>query len=397
MTASPTLLHRHRRAGHQRPRRDGPLGLVRDAALRDRGRPRRLGRPGRARRRPPTRPYDVGGRAVIPGFVDSHSPPGLRRRPGAEFAARMTGERLRRRRHPHHRRGHPRRHRRAAHRQRRPARRRDAAPGHHHGRDQERLRADRPRRGAQPRGRPRSSPRRPRSSAPTSSREGTHAPRTYVDLVTGPMLDAGRAVRPVDRRVLRARRLRRRPGARGPRGRCGARACAGGCTPTSSGRGRACSWPASSAWSRSTTAPTSPTPTSTALRDSGTVATLLPGVEFSTRSPYPDARRLLDAGVQRRARQRLQPGLVLHLVDAAVHRAGRPRDGDDPGRGAVGRDRSAVRRALDRDDVGRARAPAPRADLVVLEAPSYLHLAYRPGVPLARETFLRGRQLVGAG
>ena len=34
-----------------------------------------------------------------------------------------------------------------------------------------------------------------------------------------------------------------------------------------------------------------------ALADSGTIATVLPGVEFSTRQPYPDARRLLDAGV----------------------------------------------------------------------------------------------------
>src|SRR5260221_6882922 len=33
-----------------------------------------------------------------------------------------------------------------------------------------------------------------------------------------------------------------------------------------------------------------------ALASSATVATLLPGVEFSTRHPYPDARRLLDAG-----------------------------------------------------------------------------------------------------
>src|SRR5215469_16852292 len=33
-----------------------------------------------------------------------------------------------------------------------------------------------------------------------------------------------------------------------------------------------------------------------ALVGSGTVATLLPGVEFSTRQPYPDARGLLDAG-----------------------------------------------------------------------------------------------------
>jgi imidazolonepropionase len=37
--------------------------------------------------------------------------------------------------------------------------------------------------------------------------------------------------------------------------------------------------------------------------------------------------------------------------------------------------------ALRRDDVGVLR-PGARADLAVLDAPSYLHLAYRPGVPL---------------
>ena len=66
-----------------------------------------------------------------------------------------------------------------------------------------------------------------------------------------------------------------------------------------------------------------------ALAESGTIATLLPGVEFSTRHPYPDAR---DADRRRRAgrdRQRLQPRLLLHLLDGAVHRARRPRDADD--------------------------------------------------------------------
>ena len=66
-----------------------------------------------------------------------------------------------------------------------------------------------------------------------------------------------------------------------------------------------------------------------ALADSGTIATLLPGVEFSTRQPYPDARRLLDAGVRVALASRLQPGLVLHQLDPALHRARRPRDGDD--------------------------------------------------------------------
>ena len=62
-------------------------------------------------------------------------------------------------------------------------------------------------------------------------------------------------------------------------------------------RARASGSPASSAWPRSTTAPTSTDADVDALAARGTTATLLPGVEFSTRSPYPDARRLLDAGV----------------------------------------------------------------------------------------------------
>lgn len=39
-------------------------------------------------------------------------------------------------------------------------------------------------------------------------------------------------------------------------------------------------------------------------------------------------------------------------------------------------------RALRRGDIGRI-AVGGRADLAVLEAPSYEHLAYRPGMPLA--------------
>ena len=46
--------------------------------------------------------------------------------------------------------------------------------------------------------------------------------------------------------------------------------------------------------------------------------------------------------------------------------------------------------SLRRDDIGRI-APGARADLAVLDAPSYLHLAYRPGVPLVSQTFLAGR------
>ena len=85
-----------------------------------------------------------------------------------------------------------------------------------------------------------------------------------------------------------------------------------------------------------------------ALAGGTTVATLLPGVEFSTRSPYPDARRLLDAGRDRRAGHRLQPGQLLHLVDAVLHRARGPGDADDAGRGAVGGDRRRRGRAAPR-------------------------------------------------
>ena len=45
--------------------------------------------------------------------------------------------------------------------------------------------------------------------------------------------------------------------------------------------------------------------------------------------------------------------------------------------------------ALRRDDIGRL-SPGSRADLIVLDAPSYVHLVYRPGVPLVRETLVAG-------
>ena len=119
-----------------------------------------------------------------------------------------------------------------------------------------------------------------------------------------------------------------------------------------------------------------------ALAGGDTVATLLPGVEFSTRSPYPDARRLLDAGVDGRAGHRLQPRHLLHVLDAVRHRAGRPRDAADTVDEAIWSATAGGARALRRDDVGVLR-PGSRADLTVLDAPSRAHLAYRPGVPLA--------------
>jgi imidazolonepropionase len=126
-----------------------------------------------------------------------------------------------------------------------------------------------------------------------------------------------------------------------------------------------------------------------ALRDSGTVATLLPGVEFSTRQPYPDARRLIDAGVTVALASDCNPGSsftssVPLCIALAVREMGMT-----PGE-AVHAATYGGARALLRDDVGRLTVGA-RADLVLLDAPSHLHLAYRPGVPLVAGVWKGGR------
>ncbi|TDB92205.1 imidazolonepropionase, partial [Micromonospora fluostatini] len=119
-----------------------------------------------------------------------------------------------------------------------------------------------------------------------------------------------------------------------------------------------------------------------------TVATLLPGAEFSTRSPYPDARRLLDAGVTVALATDCNPGSsytssVPFCVALAVREMGMtPAE-------AVWAATAGGARALRRDDVGVLR-PGARADLVILDAPSHLHLAYRPGVPLIRRVLHDG-------
>ncbi len=91
-----------------------------------------------------------------------------------------------------------------------------------------------------------------------------------------------------------------------------------------------------------------------------------------------------------RAGQRLQPRVELHQLDAALHRPGGPRDGDDPRRGASTPRPMSVRGRW----TGTTSASWPlarRADLTFLDAPGHVHLAYRPGVPLVAATWIGGR------
>ncbi|WP_326753097.1 imidazolonepropionase [Streptomyces hirsutus] len=125
-----------------------------------------------------------------------------------------------------------------------------------------------------------------------------------------------------------------------------------------------------------------------ALANSRTVATLLPGAEFSTRAAWPDARRLLDAGVTVALSTDCNPGSsftssVPFCVALAVRDMGMTPDE------ALWSATAGGAAALRRTDVGRL-APGARADLVLLDAPSHVHLAYRPGVPLVTGVWRRG-------
>jgi imidazolonepropionase len=113
-----------------------------------------------------------------------------------------------------------------------------------------------------------------------------------------------------------------------------------------------------------------------------TVATLLPGVEFCTRSPYPDATRLLAAGVSIALATDCNPGTCYSssmpwVISLAVREMGMT-----PAQALFAATAGSAK-SLRRTDIGRL-VVGNRADFTVLDAPSYLHLAYRPGVPIAR-------------
>jgi imidazolonepropionase len=123
----------------------------------------------------------------------------------------------------------------------------------------------------------------------------------------------------------------------------------------------------------------------------GTVATLLPGVEFSTRQPYPDARRLLAAGVTVAIATDCNPGscftssmpLCIALAVREMHMTTEE---------AVWAATAGGAHALRRTDIGHLGIGA-RADVIMLDAPSHAYLAYRPGVPQIAAVWRAGERL----
>jgi imidazolonepropionase len=131
-----------------------------------------------------------------------------------------------------------------------------------------------------------------------------------------------------------------------------------------------------------------------ALACTPVVATLLPGAEFGCRQPFPDARRLLDAGAIVALATDCNPGSSftssMPFCIALAVREMRMTTEE-----AVWAATAGGARALRRDDIGHLGVGA-RADLILLEAPSHAYLAYRPGVPLIAAVWQAGRLAAGS-
>ncbi len=126
-----------------------------------------------------------------------------------------------------------------------------------------------------------------------------------------------------------------------------------------------------------------------ALAGGDTVATFLPATDFSTRQPYPDARRVIDAGAPVAIATNCNPGSS-YTTSMAFCLALAVRDMHMTADEALQAATLGGARALRRTDVGHL-SPGARGDAVVLAAPSHSHLVYRPGVPLVAATITRGR------
>jgi imidazolonepropionase len=130
-----------------------------------------------------------------------------------------------------------------------------------------------------------------------------------------------------------------------------------------------------------------------ALAGSDTIATFLPATDFSTRQPYPDARRAIDAGMQVAIATNTNPGSsnttsMGFCIALAVRDLGMTPDE------ALAAATLGGAAALRRDDIGRL-TPGARADAAILDAHSPADFVYRPGVPLVVSTMAAG-QLAGS-
>ncbi len=132
-----------------------------------------------------------------------------------------------------------------------------------------------------------------------------------------------------------------------------------------------------------------------ALVDGTTVATLLPACDLSTRQPLPPARELLDAGATVALASNCNPGSsyttsMAFCVATAVLQM-RMTVAEAVWAATAG-GATALRRHTGDGAVGLIR-PGARADLHVLDAPAAAHLAYRPGVPLTHAVWRAGQRV----
>lgn len=129
----------------------------------------------------------------------------------------------------------------------------------------------------------------------------------------------------------------------------------------------------------------------------GTVATCLPACDLSTRQPLAPARRLLDAGVPVALASNCNPGTsytssMAYCVTTAVLQMGLSvheavRAATFGGALALGRESG---NDVDGERAVGSVAVGHRADLHLLNAPSATHLAYRPGMPLTHAVWRAG-------
>ena len=162
------------------------------------------------------------------------------------------------------------------------------------------------------------------------------------------------------------------------------------CTPPNWVPARASLWLSNSARPRWTTAHTPPTPISRRWRllPIPPWQRCCPGAEFSTRAKWPDARRFIDAGATVALATDCNPGSS-YTTNMGFCIAVAVRDMGFTPAEAVWAATAGGAAALRREDIGVLRV-GNRADFLILDAPSYIHLAYRPGVPIVRDVVAAG-------